>query len=164
MTLPRFDKANDDRANPDSWPTVTGPIDLIILEGWCVGSQPQSEESLSQAINTLEELQDQSGNWHRYVNEQLQGPYAELFAQLDALVFLQAPNFDAIYRWRVEQEEKLAESSGHSSTNIMSHEQIARFIQHYERLTRANLEALPAIADVVLELDDYHGCVNSYYA
>ncbi len=163
-TLPRFDKAHDDRASPDSWPTVAGPIDIIILEGWCVGSQPQSEESLSQAINTLEEHQDDSGSWRRYVNEQLQGPYAELFAQLDGLVCLQAPSFDAIYRWRVEQEEKLAESSGHSATNIMSREQIARFIQHYERLTRTNLETLPATADVVLELGDDHDCVRSYYA
>jgi len=164
MTLPRFDKAQDDRANPDTWPTVTGPIDLVILEGWCVGSLPQSEEPLSQAINTLEEHQDASGEWRRHVNEQLQGPYAELFAQLDALVFLQAPNFDAIYRWRVEQEQKLAEISGHGATNIMSHEQISRFIQHYERLTRANLETLPAAADVVLELGNDHDCVRSYYA
>ena len=164
MTLPRFDKAHDDRASPDSWPTVAGPIDLIILEGWCVGSQSQSEESLTQAINTLEEQRDASGDWRRYVNEQLQGPYAELFAQLDGLVCLQAPSFDAIYRWRVEQEEKLAESSGHSATNIMSREQIARFIQHYERLTRTNLETLPATADVVLELGADHDCVRSYYA
>jgi len=120
MTLPRFDKAHDDRASPDSCPTVSGAIDLIILEGWCVGSQPQSEESLSQAINTLEEHQDDSGTWRRYVNEQLQGPYAELFAHLDGLVFLQAPSFD--------------------------------------------VETLPATADVVLELDDDHGCVKSYYA
>ena len=46
----------------------------------------------------------------------------------------------------------------------MSHEQIARFIQHYERLTTANLETLPAIADVVLDLGDDHDCVRSYYA
>jgi len=163
-TLPRFDKAQDNRANPDSWPTVTGPIDLIVLEGWCVGSRPQPQESLTQAINTLEEHQDESGDWRRYVNEQLQGAYSKLFEQLDALVFLQAPNFDAILRWRNEQEEKLAESSHHDAANIMSREQIARFIQRYERLTRANLETLSTVADVVLELDDDHGCARSYYA
>jgi D-glycerate 3-kinase len=164
MTLPRFDKACDDRARPDTWPTVTGPIDLIILEGWCVGSQPQSEESLSRAINTLEEHQDESGGWRRYVNEQLQGSYAELFTQLDALVFLRAPNFDAIYQWRGEQEQKLAENTHQDTVGIMSNEQIAYFIQHYERLTRANLETLPATADVVLELGNDHDCVRSCYA
>ena len=41
LSLPRFDKARDDRASPDSWPVISGPVDLIILEGWCIGSKPQ---------------------------------------------------------------------------------------------------------------------------
>ncbi len=163
MALPRFDKSLDDRASRDSWPTVSGPIDLIILEGWCVGSKPQSEKALREAINDLEEHQDTSGDWRRYVNEQLKGPYAELFAQLDAMVFLQAPNFDAVYRWRVEQEEKLARISSHGAGGIMTREQITEFIQHYERLTRANIAGLPETADVTFELDDNHDCVRSRY-
>jgi D-glycerate 3-kinase len=163
MALPRFDKSLDDRANRDSWPTVSGPIDLLILEGWCVGSMPQSKEALREAINDLEERQDTPGDWRLYVNEQLEDPYAELFAQLDALVFLQAPNFDAVYRWRVEQEEKLARISGHGAAGIMNREQITKFIQHYERLTRANIAGLPETADVIFELDDDHRCVRSRY-
>ena len=163
MALPRFDKSLDDRANSDSWPTVSGPIDLLILEGWCVGSMPQSKEALREAINDLEEHQDTSGDWRLYVNEQLDGPYAELFARLDALVFLQAPNFDAIYRWRMEQEEKLARISGHGAAGIMNREQITDFIQHYERITRANIAGLPETADVTFELDDNHDCVRSRY-
>ena len=163
MALPRFDKSLDDRARSDSWLTVSGPIDLIILEGWCVGSMPQSKEALREAINDLEERQDTSGDWRLYVNEQLKGPYAELFARLDALVFLQAPDFDAIYRWRVEQEEKLARISGHGAAGIMNREQITRFIQHYERLTRANIAGLHETADVTFELDDNHDCVRSRY-
>jgi len=163
MALPRFDKSLDDRANPDSWPTVSGPIDLIILEGWCVGSMPQTSKALREAINDLETHQDTSGDWRLYINEQLEGSYAELFARLDALVFLQAPNFDAIYRWRVEQEEKLARISGHSATGIMNREQITEFIQHYERLTRANIAGLPETANVTFELDDNHDCMRSRY-
>jgi D-glycerate 3-kinase len=163
MDLPRFDKALDDRADPDSWSMIAGPIDLIVLEGWCVGSIPQPDDMLMQAVNSLEEQEDASGDWRRYANMQLKGPYAELFAQLDALVFLQVPNFDAAYQWRLEQEEKLAESTGHHAAGIMSREQLARFMQHYERLTRANLAGLPAIADVILELDDNHDCVRSNY-
>ena len=164
VLLPRFDKALDDRINSDCWPIVTGPIDLIILEGWCVGSTPQADDALSQPINFLEQQKDASGDWRRYVNKQLEGLYAELFAQLDALVFLQAPNFDAIYRWRQEQEEKLAASTPHKVTEIMGSNQIALFIQHYERLTKANLAALPVTADVILELDDNHDYVRSCYA
>lgn len=164
LQLPCFDKARDDRVVAEAWPVISGPIDVIILEGWCVGSAPQQGDELRQAINPLEEQQDASGEWRRFVNDQLAGDYAELFAQLDALVFLQAPDFDAVYRWRLEQEEKLAAVTADNGADIMNKEQIAGFIQHYERITRANFVALPKTADVVLELDTDHDCVQVHYA
>ena len=163
LSLPRFDKARDDRANPDAWPVVTGPVDLIILEGWCVGGKPQSNDALSQPVNLLERQEDTSGEWRRYVNDQLHGSYADLFVQLDALIFIRAPNLGAVYRWRLEQERKLAVITPTDDEGIMGSEQVARFMQHYERLTRENLVALPEIADVVLELDYNHDCRRSCY-
>ena len=53
IALPRFDKAQDDRADPSKWPQVTGPIDLIILEGWCVGSRCQTAAELLSPVNAL---------------------------------------------------------------------------------------------------------------
>ena len=164
LSLPRFDKALDNRADTDTWPVVSGPVDLIILEGWCVGSMPQSSDALMQAINLLEQNQDASGTWRRYVNEQLKGSYAALFAQLDKLIFLQAPNFDVVQQWRLEQEEKLAGSTAQSAARIMSGEQIAHFISHFERLTTANLTVLPELADVVLEFNKNHACMRSRYS
>ncbi|MEE8495895.1 MAG: kinase [Xanthomonadales bacterium] len=162
LALQRFDKSRDDRANPDIWPLINGPIDLIILEGWCVGSRPQPEDDLAGPINLLEQKQDASGEWRRYVNDQLEGIYADLFAQLDRLIFLQAPNFDAVFHWRLEQEKKLA-ATADNAAGIMNSEQLAHFIQYYERLTRANLATLPGTADVVLALDENHDCVRSCY-
>ena len=159
LALPRFDKATDDRAPVDSWPTITGPIDLIILEGWCVGSRPQTDAELQEPVNALEREQDADGSWRRFVNAQLAGDYAVLFAQLGALVFLQAPDFDAVYRWRLEQERKLPADA----PAAMDDAQVAGFIQYFERLTRANLAHLPDIADAVLELDDDHRCARSSY-
>jgi len=164
LALPRFDKSIDDRAPRAQWPLVTGPLDLIILEGWCVGSEPQAEQALRTAVNDLEASEDQSGDWRRYANDQLAGPYREAFAMLDALIFLQAPDFDAVYRWRLEQEEKLAETAAKGATGVMNSRQIATFIQNYERLTRANLDILPDKADVVLTLDDGHRFIRSHYA
>jgi D-glycerate 3-kinase len=164
MVLPRFDKAQDDRAGKETWPSITGPVDLIILEGWCVGSRPQSSKDLQQALNSLEENEDVLGEWRLYVNEQLAGAYQDLFSQIDALVFLQAPDFDVVYRWRLEQEKKLAATTNNDGIGIMDSEELARFIQHYERLTLENLAHLPERADVVLELNDEHDCVRSYYA
>ena len=156
MPLPRFDKATDDRARRETWPIVTGPLDLIILEGWCVASRPQPAADLETPVNELERQQDPTGDWRRYVNEQLQHDYADLFARLDKLIVLQAPDFAAVRRWRLEQEEKGARA--------MSTAQLDVFIQHYERLTRVNLESLSNIADAVLEFDDNHDCVRSYFA
>jgi len=78
-------------------------------------------------------------------------------------VFLQAPSFGAIHRWRLEQEQKLAASAPSDASGIMNGEQVAEFIQYYERITRNNLAVMPGIADVVLELDETHDCVASHY-
>lgn len=163
LRLPRFDKAKDDRADEGAWPTVTGPLDLVILEGWCVGSIAEPESALAEPVNELERDMDNDGAWRRYVNDRLSSDYAALFGKLDALVFLQAPSFDAIYRWRLEQEQKLAASRPGDTSGIMDEKQIAEFIQYYERITRHNLEVIRSSADVVLELDEYHNCVASHY-
>ena len=163
MRVPRFDKASDDRADETTWPIVTGPVNLVILEGWCVGSEAEPASSLAGPVNELESSRDPDGAWRRYVNQRLASDYAALFAKLDALVFLQAPGFDAIYRWRLEQEHKLVESRPGDTSGIMDDQQISEFIQYYERITRNNLVTIRNSADVVLELDEYHNVVASHY-
>jgi len=161
--LPRFDKAADDRAGEASWPAVSGPVDLIILEGWCVGSVAEANATLEAPVNDLEATRDADGRWRRYVNERLATDYAEIFAGLDALVFLQAPGFDAILRWRIEQEQKLAAAAGADAAGVMKPDQVAEFIQYFERITRNNLEVIRNSADIVLELDAYHDCIAARY-
>lgn len=156
IALPRFDKASDDRADRSRWPVVEGPIDLVILEGWCVGTVAQPEAELERPVNDLERDEDPDCAWRSYVNEQLKANYEPIFAQLDYLIFMRAPGFDAILRWRVEQEEKLADVAPKGSSGLMNKEQIERFLQFYERLTRSNLAALPNSADIVFRLDEAH--------
>jgi D-glycerate 3-kinase len=97
------------------------------------------------------------------VNERLAAEYADVFATLDALVFLQAPGFESILRWRLEQEQKLAAAADANAAGIMNPSEVAEFIQHFERITRNNLDVIRRSADIVLELDEYHHCVTSYY-
>lgn len=156
IALPRFDKAIDDRADESRWPLVEGPIDLVILEGWCVGTSVQPDVELRSPINDLEREEDADGSWRNHVNDQLNANYEQIFKELDFLVFLRAPSFDAILRWRLEQEEKLAAVSPEGSSGVMNKEQIERFLQYYERLTRANLTTLADSADVVFRFDDTH--------
>ena len=160
--LPRFDKSCDDRAPLSQWPTIEGPIDMVILEGWCVGSRPQSANELTTPVNTLEKNEDADGRWRQFVNDSLKN-YQQLFERLHTMVMLKAPDFSCVYRWRLEQEQKLAALRPDGS-GVMSAEEIARFIQHYQRLTEANLVALPSHADVILELNHQHGIDRAQYS
>lgn len=153
VAVPRFDKAMDDRCPREQWPVVPAPVDLIVLEGWCLGVAPQSAAQVRDPINALEREEDTAGQWRGYVNERLAGEYQELFALVDFLVMLRAPGFDKVYEWRQRQEDKLAQRCrGQDSARVMTPAQVRRFISHYERLTRHALRTLPPRADVVFEL------------
>ena len=134
---------------------LMGVSDLVILEGWCVGAEAQADADLARPVNALERNEDPDGTWRRHVNDALRDSYEPIFSSLDALIFLAVPDFDAILRWRLEQEEKLAAKSP-QAPGLMNREQLARFIQFFERLTRLALTELPGKADFVLRLDDRH--------
>jgi D-glycerate 3-kinase len=165
VQLPVFEKAMDDRAAEEKWISCDTPFDIIILEGWCVGAIAQQPEALTTPCNSLEESEDSDAAWRTYANEQLAGPYRELFQLIDKLVMLKAPDFECVYQWRSTQEEKLrlrtADSDGHS---IMDDAQLKRFIMHYERLTRWMFEEMPARADCLLELNHDHHIVRADYS
>ncbi|GAA0373234.1 kinase [Bowmanella denitrificans] len=144
LNLPRFDKATDDRALEGHW--LQGPVDILILEGWCLGALPQSQAQLKTPVNELEENEDSDGSWRQYVNTQLAGEYQRLFAQLDKLLVLQAPDWQSVQRWRAEQEQKLIARRGQG----MSKQALARFMQHYQRLTCHQLHAPPPNAQLYL--------------
>jgi D-glycerate 3-kinase len=153
-SLPRFDKLADDRLPVSAWPEFRGRADVVLFEGWCVGARPQAEDELAAPLNALERDEDADGRWRRYVNAQLAGPYQGLFGMLDRLVLLAAPDFDIVFRWRRQQEHSLAAlASAAPVPRVMSDAQLARFIMHYERLTRFILSEMPQRADLVVALD-----------
>ena len=154
VQLPRFDKAADRRHPQSAWTPVKEPLDILIFEGWCVGAKSQPEAELDTPVNSLEAEQDPRGEWRRASNEALAGPYQALFDQLDLLLMMQVPTFEAVHRWRSLQESKLGEKAA------MGPEELQQFIMHYERLTRAQLREMPQRADLVLELDDKHQVIS----
>jgi D-glycerate 3-kinase len=157
--LPSFDKGIDDRKPVEQWSVYSGRPDIIILEGWCVGAVPQQDEALLTPVNELEAQQDGDGQWRRYVNDQLAGPYARLFSQLDMLVMIRAPGWSQVYEWRLLQEEKLRQrcrEQGLDDSQVMSPDQVRAFISYYHRLTLHQLAEMPQRADVVLAMDENH--------
>jgi D-glycerate 3-kinase len=154
--IPVFDKASDDRLPRKAWREAAGRQRIVILEGWCVGARAQPAAELATPVNTLEREEDPQGTWRHYVNTALAGPYRALFDRLSPLVMLAAPSFEVVRDWRGEQEHKLRErvaSAGGDASRVMDDAQIARFISHYERVTRHILAEMPARADHLICLD-----------
>ncbi|WP_205695288.1 MULTISPECIES: kinase [Corallincola] len=154
--LPSFNKAVDDCDPMEAWQTCEGPVDLVIFEGWCVGTPAQSEASLAIPMNALEREEDADGQWRRYVNQQLAGPYQTLFARIDALLMLKVPDLNAVKQWRGQQEQQLQAKAG-KQAGVMDEESLARFLMHYQRLTNHALKTLPDLADICFHLNESHG-------
>lgn len=158
--LPVFDKARDDRAPRSEWFRAPPRCQLLVFEGWCVGALPQDESELATPVNDLERDEDPAGVWRRHANAALAGPYQALFARVDRLVLLAAPDFGVVRDWRLQQEDELRRHGGDRPGRYMEAPAIARFIAHYERITRHILREMPGRADIVATLDSAR-CINS---
>lgn len=158
--IPQFNKVTDDQHKKSDWKKISMPVDIILFEGWCVGALPEHDDTLTLPINALEEKEDPHCIWREYVNQQLAGPYHELFSQIDLLIMLAIPDMKHIFDWRQLQERKLKQTlSGTDSKHdqqLDDNDQLQRFIMHFERITRACLNEMPQRADIVLKLDNQH--------
>lgn len=155
IIVPSFNKAIDDRTETARWPTVQSPVDVVIWEGWCLGVPPQHSTELAAPVNQLEKLEDTCGRWRGFANQALL-QYQPLFDRVDHWIMLKAPDFDCVYQWRLEQEEKLAAHSSDGEA-IMSPQQVARFIQFYQRITEWGFLAVPPRTHTLFTLDADRG-------
>jgi D-glycerate 3-kinase len=154
VDLPVFDKGLDDRFGSRR---VRGAFDVVLLEGWCVGAEPESDDDLAVPINALEEVSDVQSVWRRSVNESLGGAYGSIFSDLDYLVYLRVPDLAAVRDWRLQQEDSLPVARRQSAGEI------DRFVQHYERLTLSMMRTLPARADLVVGLSTDHSIATMFF-
>jgi D-glycerate 3-kinase len=130
--LPRFDKLADDRMAPVAF---HGEAGVVIVDGWCLGATAQDEAALVEPVNALERDADPAAVWRSFVNSRLAAEYQTFFGRFDVMVHLAAPSFDAVLDWRCEQEAGLL---GLPPTELPGARrgELARFIQHFERITR----------------------------
>ncbi len=149
--LPRFDKTSDDRAPDSTWPVFQGPAEAILIDGWCMGAKPTPP---SPPLNEIEHG-DVEGIWRRETEMQLKKNYAPFFATFDAIVYLQAPSWEIVHKWRGEQEEQMLGRS------LTAEEDAAldRFVMHYERVTRAMLDGHHS-AKWIVHLDETRNVVR----
>ncbi len=126
-------------------------LDLLVFEGWFLGTPAQDDAALDSPLNALEREADADGRWRRWCNQVLARDYPALWQRCDRLWFLQPPDFSVVPRWRWQQEQNL--QAAQPGRHGMSRPQLERFVQYYERVSRQALHALPALADHVVVLD-----------
>ena len=161
LSIPRFDKAIDDRVPKKKWQTVKFKPDIVIFEGWCVGVTPQKKKDLIKPLNALEKENDKKKIWRKYVNKELKGYYKKIFNLVDLYIFLKVPSFKYVYKWRLLQEKKLKENSKGKKT--MNKSQIKNFVMFYERLTKHMLKNFKSKAKFIINIDKKHKLTSIRY-
>ncbi len=154
ISVPKFDKSNDNRCKKKDWLKIKSKPDIVIFEGWCVGAEAQKKTSLIKPLNDLEMHEDQKLIWRKKVNSELKNNYKKVFNLIDILIFLKIPSFKYVYKWRALQEKKLNRFS--KGKKIMNKLQVRKFIMFYERITRHMIKTLNSKADLTISMDTKH--------
>jgi len=155
IKLPKFDKSQDNRLKEKYWFNIKEKPEIVILEGWCVGAQPQSNFLIKKPINSLEKYEDKDLTWRKYVNKKLKKEYKKIFLMIDYYIFMKIPNFKMVFKWRLLQENKLRKNSKFKK-NIMSYNEIKRFIMFYQRITLQMIKDLSKSSSVIVLLKKNH--------
>ncbi|MCH8536927.1 MAG: kinase [Alkalimonas sp.] len=145
VCLPQFDKALDQPGaalRPQQ-------LDMLIVEGWCLGLAPQSNAELVSAVNRMEAELDPDLRWRQFVNQQLAGAYRDYWQLMRPLIWLQAPDWESICHWRLRQEQALWQHRGTG----MREAELADFMLSFQRLTQASWQQLPYQADYIVTLN-----------
>ncbi|KAG5647097.1 hypothetical protein DXG03_001468 [Asterophora parasitica] len=144
VELPSFEKSlfNGEGDRLPTGVVINPPVDVVILEGWCVGFFPISEEELSKRWDGVwREEAARLGlpsnimkNDVLRVNEVLKR-YVEMWSFFDLFIQLKpAPigtfpsQYSIVYRWRLEQELYMKSTNGGRG---MSDEAVKAFVDRY---------------------------------
>ena len=162
IKIPKFDKSTDDRMKKNRWYNINKKPEIVIFEGWCVGAKPEKKSSLKKPINLLEKYQDQDLVWRQFVNEKLKKEYKKIFSMIDHYIFMKAPSFKIVHKWRMLQEKKLKNKYS-KRKKIMSYNEIKKFVMFYQRITLQMIKDLGKSAAIVIFLKKNHDIKKVLY-
>ncbi|KIW05801.1 uncharacterized protein PV09_03010 [Verruconis gallopava] len=155
--LPSFDKSlhagAGDRADPITWATVNAPgerpVDVILLEGWCVGFQAMTDIALEEKWRAAKDSEErgigtsQLGKLKlsdvQFINDALR-EYEGVWRMFDAIIHIDAAETVWVYDWRREAEDEMRKAKG--PQNAMTDEQVKKFVDAYYPAYELYTEAL----------------------
>jgi len=160
FTIPKFNKAIDDRLSKKHWYRFSNKCDIVLFEGWCVGATDENNKSiLEKPINNLEKVEDRQCVWRKLVNNHLKKDYKMLYSFIDFMIYLKAPSFKKVLEWRTLQEKKLSKFKKKKNL-IMNDSQLKRFVMFYERVTQHMFKHMPKSANIVVPINFQHQPMN----
>jgi len=143
VRVPVYDKsAHDgrgDRAPESAWRVVSGPLDLLIVEGWMLGFTPVDEATLTDSMLVAP-------------NRAL-GAYDAWHARLQAFVTLRAIDPMSVVNWRIGAEEEMKARGKSGMTREQASQFIHGFLPAYQTYGRAG-SFLPPEQTLEIWLDD----------
>lgn len=139
VRVPRYDKSAHnglgDRFLQEHWASVTLPVQVILLEGWMLGFQSLSAGDWPEVDAKLSAYE----SWQqRFMEEWLLYP----------------ENFQFVYQWRGEAEEKMRRSTGRGLSDAEIRSYVDQFIPAYEIYyppLRKRLEQTPG--SIIIDID-----------
>jgi len=155
VRVPRYDKAAHDGAGDRrphaEWLAVEGcPVDVVILEGWCLGFRPVVHNNNNNNNNTTGDEEDDllaqkknvsaSASALRVVDAFLRADLASVYDLFDAFVALHVRDAGVVYRWR-EEAEAVRRAAGRGA---MTPDEVVAFVDRYMPLYEQYLGPLYA--------------------
>ncbi|KAL7276100.1 hypothetical protein RUND412_000918 [Rhizina undulata] len=144
--VPAYDKSafsgRGNRVDEGLWESFSGPYDVVIFEGWCVGFRPLDAKVLEEKWRVSRETGRGTLGRHElehvlFVNTKLRG-YDALTDSLDALVHIDAEDISYVYDWRLQQEHDLIAAKGTGMTD----DQVVAFVDGYMPAYELYVESL----------------------
>ena len=149
--LPKFDKSlhggEGDRTEPER---VQG-IDIVLFEGWFLGTRPVPESAFGQAPSPIDTEDDKA--FARSINQRLQD-YLPLWDRLDSLLVLYPDDYRISKEWRLQAEHQM-KAQGKTG---MSDQTIHEFVEYFWRALHPELFITPLkhngnYVDLVIEIN-----------
>ena len=152
INIPIYDKLNDKKLKKNN--IIKKDCSILILEGWCVGCPPLNAKYLNKDINFLEKKFDKKKKWRNYYNIQLQSDYKKLFKKFNSTIYLRNKSFLQILNWRNNQEINLQKNKNLKNNLGMSKNEIERFIQYYEKITKWMMKEMPKKSNLIIDINE----------
>ena len=143
--LPVFNKVSDNNKN---YFRKINNADLIILEGWCVGSKVIENKFLIKNLNDLEKNKDSNFIW-RYAYNNYLLKYQKIFKNFNNYIFFQIPDWKNVINWKYKQELGLRSKNKDIKLKI----KLKEFIQYYQKISKWMSITSPSFSNILIKLD-----------